>query len=164
MDFVPDTLGPHDIVLAHDRQMLADLRLAFSSRLGQVLDCMWPLSKPGEEFQTCRLSQDPAEVCLQPIQSLFSLAFPFLASFRCSLVEHFLRIPAELKPVYENLSGVHRRASDSAEPGEDTATQEREGHHNGWPSRSPEEGGMPQTSPCGTMCQYARLKSCFSIW
>jgi hypothetical protein len=33
MDFCPDALGPHDIVLAHDGQVLADLRLALPFRL-----------------------------------------------------------------------------------------------------------------------------------
>ena len=86
MHFCPGALGPHDATLAHDSQVLADLRLALPCRLDQVLDRTWPLTQQREEFQARRFSQDLTKLSLQSLEVLFSLAFHLLASFRCARV------------------------------------------------------------------------------
>jgi hypothetical protein len=128
MDLRPDALGPHDAMLAHDGQVLADLRLAFSCRLDQVLDRTWPLAQQREEFQTRRFGQDPAEVCLQSIELLFSPAFHLLAPFRCSPVYLSIRIREYFKIVYKKLSNLHGSPKDFEESGEDIVDTEREHH------------------------------------
>ncbi len=40
MDFRSDALGAHNATLAHDGQMLANLRLAFPCRFDQIFDRM----------------------------------------------------------------------------------------------------------------------------
>src|SRR6266702_5080197 len=79
--FRPRSLGTHNAPLAHDRQVLADFRLALSCHFNQLLHCSWPLPEQRKEFQPGRFSERLAQLCLQPIQLLFSLAFHLLPSF-----------------------------------------------------------------------------------
>src|SRR2546426_5199453 len=68
MDFCSYSLGFYNAPLAHNGQVLADLRLTLSCRFDKVFHRSWLFTQQGEEFQACRVGKSLAEVCLQSIQ------------------------------------------------------------------------------------------------